>query len=535
MKKILDLLPFAIVFIISFLVIYPTFKLSLWGDDWYVFWRSTRFLESKDLGNWNYLSLYFTAYGPMDVLVGTFMRYLYGLNSTYYYLTSFTFRVLASFSLYPLIMYLTKDKLAAFFAMLFFSITVIGMESTDIVVLTPSFIALIFLSFFLYFYLKARENENKRSYMFFAGSFFILAMATAPIRMTGLIPTILIIEIFWLYKYRSRNFVIKTIKRLALVLCLFLVIYNTNSFISIPTEVGQEATPRNMGSEQTVTAIKLMINHIKQGDSGFLLTPIIITGGMLLPSLNSLPNTDNLNSLKGYVGILMIIVGIVLMRVCSRNKYLPDYILLSLALTIFGFIIPWMWSPTEIYTSSHRYLITSAVGISLFLSLIIGLTKVIKFRVIIILLLSLFFISHIISSHGYIKLRLSMHNQLISNKLWSQIPYIPELGKTDKPIVFYMYSDKDDGGVIGTTLFNNFNYHMGFLYNLNSYKKMPVVMGRWDGVLSAVKDGEEFRGNSLPAEPTPIDHVYGFVVKDKDNVINITEKVREELRRQTIY
>lgn len=248
MKRIRNFSPFAIVLVVSLLVMYPTFRLSLWGDDWIVFWWSTRFLESKDLGNWNYFSLYFTAYGPMDVLVGTFMRHLYGFNSTYYYLTSFTFRVLASFSLYPLALYLTKDRFAAFFAMLFFSITTIGLESTDIVVLIPSFIALIFLNFFLYFYLKARENGNKRSYMFFAGSFFILAMVTAPIRMTGLIPTILVIEIFWLLKNRSRHFVRKTLQRLALVLCLFLIIYNTNVFVSVADEVWRNDTLRNQGS-----------------------------------------------------------------------------------------------------------------------------------------------------------------------------------------------------------------------------------------------------------------------------------------------
>ncbi len=507
---------------------YPTFKLSLWGDDWYVFWRSTRYLESKDLGNWNYFSLYFTAYGSMDVLVGTFMRYLFGLNSTYYYLTSFIARILVAFSLYPLALYLTKDKLASFFAMLFFSITIIGIESTDVVILLPSYIALIFLNFFLYFYLRARELENKLSYMFFAGSFFILAMATSPIRMTGIIPVILVIETFWLLKYRSWNILKKTLQRLALVLGLFLIIYNTNLFIMMPVEVGAKAGLRNEGSGRTVNAIRYMIDSIKQGESGFLLNPLVIAGGMLLPFA---PYIDRFSL---YVGILMIIVGIALMRFYRRNKYLPDYILLSIALTILGFIIPWMWDFKTIYPPSHRYLITSSIGISLFLSLIIGLTKAMKFRVFILLLSSLLLASHIISTNRYIEARLSMHSQIIVNKLWSQIPYIPEIGKTDKPIVFYIYSDKEHEGLLFDALVFNLFYHIGFLYNLNTYKKMPVVINSWDGVLSAVKDGESFRRVGLPIEPTLIDNVYGFMFKDEDNLINTTEKVREELRKQTI-
>lgn len=532
-KKIRSLLPFVAAFAVSLLVMYPTFNLSLWGDDWMVFWSSTRFLESQDLGNWNYLSLFFTAYGPMYVLVGTLMRHLFDFNSAYYYLTSFTFRVLASFSLYPLTLYLTKDKLAAFFAMLFFSITTIGLETTDVAALVPSYIALIFLNLFLYFYLKAREYNNAFSYLFFASTFFIFAIVTAPIRMTGLLPLILTIEIFWLIRHRNFDFVKRTLQRLFVIISLFLVLYNTNLFVSVAMEVGAKDSQKGWTIEHTINAIKVMNDRFKQGDFGFLLNPIVIIGGMLLPYYYN--TTNSYSALLLFTGTLIFIASAVLIMRYRRHKFLPDYIFLSLALIVLGFILPWIWDFTVIYPPYHRYLITPAIGISILLAMIIGLIKTIGLRVFVFVLLSIILLLHIISTQRYIEGRLLSHSQLISNRLWSQIPYIPEIGKTDKPIVFYLYNYNGDDVMFYEAIGFGLDYRIGLLYHLDTHKKMPAVMRTWDQVLSAVGDGKSLQAQSYPGEPIPIDNVYAFMLVDKDSLLNITYNVREELKKQTSY
>ena len=120
----------SIIILVSLLTFLPSFDLSLFGDDWLAFWRYLEHLGPKSSGQWSHLTYFLTPYGAQDILMGL-LRNIYGFNSSYYYLTSFVFRLFAAFSLYPLVFYLTRNKLATFFSILFFSITIIGLETTN--------------------------------------------------------------------------------------------------------------------------------------------------------------------------------------------------------------------------------------------------------------------------------------------------------------------------------------------------------------------------------------------------------------------
>jgi len=73
---------------------------------------------------------------------------------------------------------------------------------------------------------------------------------------------------------------------------------------------------------------------------------------------------------------------------------------------------------------------------------------------------------------------------------------------------------------------------MQLLYNLAYSDYAPVPMGNWKEVVSAVRDGQSFKAYGYPLKPIPIDHVYGFHLQGSDNLINITDLVRQKLAEE---
>ncbi len=178
---------FLIIFI-SFLTFRPSFNLALYGDDWLAFYRYLTHLGPGAIENWNHLTYFLTPYGAQDILMGS-LRKIYGFNSVDYYTTSYLFRLFASFSLFPLVFYFTKSKLATFFSILFFSVTIIGLDTTTWVFNMPTYITVGLFNLTLYFFIKSRE-ENHFKQIFFAVILYYFAYIITPIRMHGSLPFI---------------------------------------------------------------------------------------------------------------------------------------------------------------------------------------------------------------------------------------------------------------------------------------------------------------------------------------------------------
>ncbi|MBI2599484.1 hypothetical protein HYW43_01020 [Candidatus Daviesbacteria bacterium] len=174
---------FITVILVSLFTLYKTFSLGLFGDDWLAFFRYFQHLGPESPGQWNLLRYYLTPYGAQDILMGI-MQQIFGFESSRYYQLSYLFRMLAAFSFYPLVFYLTKSRIASFFAVLFFSITVIGFDTTNWVFNMPSYITIALFNLFLFYFLKAR-TEKPLPVLAIAGILYYFAYVTTPIRMHG--------------------------------------------------------------------------------------------------------------------------------------------------------------------------------------------------------------------------------------------------------------------------------------------------------------------------------------------------------------
>lgn len=499
-----------LVFIISLITFLPTFNLGLFGDDWLAFWRYLQYLGPKSPGEWNHLSYFLTSYGPQDIIMGLLQK-VYGFSSLNYQLTSYILRLLASFSLYPVAWYLTRNKLAAFFAVTFFSITAIGLETTAWVFNMPSYIAISFLNLFFYFYLK-NHSEQKINLLILAGLLFTLAFLMAPIRMHGLLPFIVVMELFWLFQKPSSIQVKQFLFRIGLFFSISLIIFLTLSKSPVAPTLG-------VSNEIITTLLKL----INEGTINFLLNPLKTIGSIFIPL------SSNYNQ-QLFIGSAAVLVWILLIIKSRKDQKTQTALFFSFTWLISSFLISWLRFPELILNSTHRYLIVSAVGIALFLASIANVSKSQASMRIIYSVVTTLILLNIISTRAYLKEQEQTHSIAVSNKIWASMPYIEEMGKSSKPLVFYFEDDGSNAIILRDVVTFGFPPHMALLYGITEENRTPIPMSNWRQVESAVIDGKSFAAYSHPLEPISPDRVYAFHLQGDDNLIDITDKVRGKLK-----
>lgn len=573
--------PSILIIILSLLVFYPSFKLALFGDDWLAFWRYNYHLGPKSSGEFNYLTYYLTPYGAQDIIMGLLNK-VYGFNSTLYYLTSYILRVIAAFSLFPLVFYLIKNKISAFFAVAFFSVTVVGLDTTNWVFNMPSYTTIALFNLCLYFFIKARE-DNKPISLTLSGIFYYFAYITTPIRMHGSLPFIFLLESFWIFQNRNFKTLKKSIIRMAVFIIIFLIIRYTGHSQGPP----QEATERfNLG-------IQAMSASLGQGRFDFLFYPIVMFGSMLIPDfigpngqINALrqllplfiatlltfslfvffimKNTNRFGSkLFAYIlfslglwsglvvliykgnlnffnstnqifslllgGYTLILVSFLIIKF-FREKYISQALLLGASWSILSFFFAWWWVPLSIFPTTYRYLIVSAMGVAIMFATIVSLAKTRQKQISLFALLSLLVIVHIIATRIYTNYLQDSHGQQIDKKIWSSIHYVPEIGKSREPIIFYFEGDETNSAILHDVITFGFPPHMALLYNLRAEDGgFPVPMSNFKEVVSAVVDGKPMPAYGYKVKPVDIDRIYAFHLQGKDNLINITDQFREEL------
>lgn len=504
-----NLLIFLLILSISFIVFLPSFNLALFGDDWLAFWRYLIYLGPNSSGQWNHISYFLTSYGPEDIFMGL-LQNIYNFNSFYYYLTSYFLRILAALSIFPLVKHLTKNNFASLIAVAFFAITTIGIETTAWVFNMSSYLAIIFLNFFFYFYLSSIRNPK----LFIITIFLLcLTIISQSIRMHGLLPTIMILELFQLKKnIKSYRYILL---RISLFIIVFIFILNT-----------LEKSPVVSGTILLNDSIKNFFQYLGSGKFDILLHPLITFGALFIPA-NLFSNEANL--LLILAAILMLFIWIKTLRQVHSNPHLSFLLILSLVWSILSYFFAWWRQPQLIFYTTHRYLIVSAVGISLMVAVLLTVEKNGKRSILNLLLVLLFLILNLFATYLYLQKGLETHSQKITDRIWSTMPYVPEVGKSNEPLVFYFQGDGTNETILRDVITFGFPPHMGLIYNVFDEDKTPIPMSDFNAVISAVTDGKSFAPYSHPQKAIPVDRVYAFQLQGRDNLINITDFVREKL------
>lgn len=579
-KLILFIFP---ILLISFFTLSPSFQLALFGDDWQMIQRYIAGVGSFSAGFSKHVNLYLTAYGPPHVLMGVLAQ-LINYDSTAYYVISYFLRLFAAFSLFPITFYLTKNKLSAFFAVLFFSVTTTGFDTTNWVFNMTSYIAIGFFSLSLYFYLRSKE-EKRMIFLLPAMILLFSAYITASIRMHAILPLLIILELFWNIQERNINFARKSLIRLVLALLTVLFIrFAGNSF----GNSGEAASRFTEG----INTIKDFINH---GQYAFLAYPLASLSNIFIPNTISpfqgqISSTTNLiiyiaapiififlllsrllmkfatnlkKKLFGTLSVLSIVWTIIVIIIYRSNisnfssailifllltggyifllastlivktykqKSISTLLFLSFALILLSYTYAWFWRP-ELYSTDNRYLIVGASGAALFLSGLISLGKTKANQVAIFIMVACLAIIHIYTTRSYEYQLINYgHSQAISDKIWSSIPYLPEISRKKDVSIFYIIGDGTNNSIVHDSITFGLTVRIAVLYNISDYKLMPLPMDSWEEVISAVKDGKAFyRHYSETRDPIPVENVYVFKLEGKDHLIDLTTEARKKL------
>lgn len=437
---------------------------------------------------------------------------LFGFNSSPFHITSYLFRLLASFSLYPIALELTKKRLSASVAVLFFSVTAVGLETTGWVFNMSSYIAIIFLNIFFYFYMKSRRNLKPLP-LILTGGFFAAAFLMLPIRMHGLIVFVLAMELFWLFQKTI------TFKQFLIRSALFIVI-----FLIIILRLAQSPiAPAFSVSEEIISNFTKLI---AEGNFSFLLNPVKTIGSIFIPLLKNYSQQFIAGSLALAAWILFIF----------KSKQLSEQnaLIFPLFWLISSFIFAWLRFPGgDPLNWPHRYLIVSGLGIALFLA---AITSIPKIKNITYFLAAFLIFINIISARSYLQDQEKTHNITISSKIWNAVPKIDGIGQDNKPFIFYFEGEGSNSGIIRDVITFGFPPHMALIYNLqskyNSYghEKLPLPMNEWSAVVNAARNGKGLYAYGYPEEKVSLDRIYAFHLQGSDNLINITDQARLKLR-----
>ncbi|MBI2600224.1 hypothetical protein HYW43_04885, partial [Candidatus Daviesbacteria bacterium] len=191
--------------LVSYLLLKPTFNLSLFGDDWeqlYFMWLE---FESRHSFSWfdikSYLGPYNFSYSYLGIINNFF-----GLNSAAYFYASFLFRVLSIISVYFLVNFLTKEKLAPFLASLIFIFSAAGLETTNWVFNMNTYMAIFLFNLSVIFYLKFRLKPkiNLPDLAWFI-LLFAAALFVASTRMHGAAPFIILIDLILIFLFEKNK------------------------------------------------------------------------------------------------------------------------------------------------------------------------------------------------------------------------------------------------------------------------------------------------------------------------------------------
>jgi len=565
---------------VSVLTFLSAFNLALFGDDWLAFFRYSQYLGPSSDHSWNHITYFLTSYGPQDIMMGLLEK-IYSYNSYFYQLTSFILRLIAAFSIYPLAFYLTKNKYSSLLAVLFLSVTSIGLETTNWVFNMPSYFAIIFLNLFFYFYLRAKET-NKMKFLFPAGLFFFTSILSQPIRMHGLLPFIFIMEISWLFQNCSKTVLKQALLRFGYLFLIFLIIF-----------WGLSGSPVVSGSKLLNDDLSSVFKLINERHWVFLFNPIIILGSLFFPesiiqfqtkitqdeqiifslllpiflifqlififliknisssisvyyrkflilsifwsiialliykiNQNELANANYMLNLitGGYIIITWIFLFVKLKK---DQKVAP--LVFSFWWILLSFLLAWARFPESILLTTHRYLIVSAVGVVLFLTTLASFGKSYKNKVYLSLFVVGMILLNIISTRNYLQQQQQNHGINISNKIWSAIPNIRNVIGENGTIVFYFEGDGTNTAIMHDVITFGFPSHMALIYKITKETQMPIALDIWKEIESAVIDGKSLAHYGYPLKPIPPENVYAFYLQGNDNLINITDLARNKL------
>lgn len=280
-----------IVTVIQFSLLKIVLQFGFTSDDWWIL------LDYKTIGHGvNFLEKYLTVlqtkglHHTYQIIYIGLLENLFKGNYQAYQITNIIFKILATISLYPLILIVFKRRLLAFLTTLLYGISYSSTGALLFVITGSDYLAIFFMNCFLlnYYYYFA----TKRKLLLYTATILLfLSFISSPIRMYPLLAVVVLIEVFVWIKSRKLLTFVTSVSRLILLFLPFLII-----LLIAPGAV----------TEGHVRGPLTVFNFLSYGNYQLLLPPFAGLGYTFLTNdYWSIFGRLNLDSLRNYLLFLL--------------------------------------------------------------------------------------------------------------------------------------------------------------------------------------------------------------------------------------
>ena len=569
------------VLICGLVTLWPSFNLALTGDDFYSKWRIDMYMSGRLSDSWNRLNYLFTDYGPQDTFVDVIYS-SFSFESEYYYYFSFILRFIAALSFAPIVYKISKSWSSVIFSSVFFMVSTTGLETTDWSFNAPSYIAIFFLNFFLYYLLELTLNYSIKNHIISA-VLFMLSIISQPIRMSFL-P--IIVTSMFMYLLIKNSLKSNKLKYLSIMFSYLICFYLLTHYTNIGDSVGLR------GSSSLGTYISQSVEQIQSKGYSVLFSPVSQIGLIILPN-NFIEFSNNigfkifqpeifkkilipwivlsltipliitylfrnntyrksvvfvvLNYIWGHYVITTFMIqsryplqwwellsyllgGIVVISLLqmfiqlSKDKLLQTVLLLSIFLLSVPFIPAWIRNPGFLYETTGRYLIVPSAGLTYLIAVIFSKLMQFNRKKTLILLFLLMFYIHSTSSFSYLENLSNVRNKKSADNLRSQIKFNQAFGDKDRPTIYYFEGDPE---VLHHVFIFGFPVIMAYQHNFYETGNIAATTD-YSEIRSAYIDGKSMDRFIHVVKKVKLEDVHAYKI-DGDKLIDISDKVRSDL------
>lgn len=448
------LLSLALISILGFVVLFPSFSLALQDDDWRgIVLPKTEYADGK-LSTPYGLQLWFCAQ----------LYDLIGFNFPYYYYLSFILRVFFAFCITIFIFYLTKNRLASILGGLMVVVTFSGLQTTYEIANTNVYIALIAFTVFLGAFSLNMKKLSIFNLFLLSGSLAFASIAS-PVRTYPLFIWIFIVDIAGLCLYFNKNRLKVFLLRQLVILLLFIFLYILGFFSWFSLAGNSESKIYDLGRFFTEIGGFLMNLNLK-----ILFNYILGIGNIFLPG-------NLLNEYTSFaLGIGYLISMLALISIVAKKKNENLFVFLSFyiwpLILYTGYFIVFLGGyedsakDTISIQSYRRYLLPPFIGFAICLSI----TLTINFRHWIKKLLPYFaiflIVIHSAGSYLYLHNLSKQRDGAFMVKIWRQFKKLVPAEKLSSKDTKLFFFETDGSKRAIYTLDDGFILHAATLYKI---------------------------------------------------------------------
>lgn len=509
------------IFIVSLIVLFPSFHLAFQDDDW----RGV-VLPKTDYANGRLL----TPYG-IQLWFCALLYDLFDSKFYLYYALSFILRNLTALSILIFLYLITKNRLASFLGGLLVVVGFSGLQTTFETASTNVYIAIIGYSIFLISFFLSKEGLSFKHLIIMCTSLLISTLAS-PVRSYPIYAWALIVDGIYLMthfnKQRFKGFFIRQI----MLLITFVFLYKLGIFSWFSLDASSENHINDFGV--FFSKIKLFLGGL---DFNILLNFLRGLGNIIFPSIWDKSGVISVSLGAVYIAILMAFLVFTLKRQNEKSHYLFAFLLWPALLYTCYFVVilsgyESISKSTVVLESYRRYLLPPFVGFSIFLAILLSNKNKLN-RIILGLTIFLIFI-HSLSTYSFLSELSKKRDGPFMINIWRQFIKLVPYSSLDhqKTNIFYFETDGapraiytlDDGFILhATALYKIFPRSTSTPDEINSFTKILRHTFSLQELISFITKG-------FPNDPGPIpwERVFAFRLEG-ERLINIKDDVKKRV------